>query len=144
MKILHVVASYLPATRYGGTIASVHGLCRALAARGHDVQVFTTSVDGAADSDVPHGEPVSIDGVKVWYFRSTALRRIYYAPDLRERLRAHVASFDVVHSHAIYLWPLWIAGREASRAGVPHICLLYTSDAADDLTRLDLGGRRRR
>src|SRR5665254_18843 len=24
----------------------------------------------------------------------------------------------------------------------PYICLLYTSDAADDLTRVDLGGRR--
>src|SRR5665811_2627293 len=24
----------------------------------------------------------------------------------------------------------------------PRICLLYTSDAADDLTRVDLGGRR--
>src|SRR5665811_2582589 len=24
----------------------------------------------------------------------------------------------------------------------PDICLLYTSDAADDLTRVDLGGRR--
>src|SRR5665811_2528971 len=24
----------------------------------------------------------------------------------------------------------------------PNICLLYTSDAADDLTRVDLGGRR--
>lgn len=121
MKVLHVVASYLPATRYGGTIVSVHGLCRALAARGHDVHVFTTSVDGAADSDVPHGQPVTIDGVKVWYFRSTALRRIYYAPELRDRLRAHVGDFDVVHSHAIYLWPLWMAGRMAARAGVPHV-----------------------
>src|SRR5665811_1306024 len=26
--------------------------------------------------------------------------------------------------------------------GHPHPCLLYTSDAADDLTRVDLGGRR--
>src|SRR5665811_2252752 len=25
---------------------------------------------------------------------------------------------------------------------LPYICLLYTSDAADDLTRVDLGGRR--
>ncbi|WP_460379386.1 protein rep, partial [Staphylococcus aureus] len=24
----------------------------------------------------------------------------------------------------------------------PNVCLLYTSDAADDLTRVDLGGRR--
>ena len=70
MKLLHVVSSYLPATRYGGTIVSVHGLCRALAARGHDVHVYTTSVDGPADSAVPHGEPVDVDGVKVWYFQS--------------------------------------------------------------------------
>src|SRR5665811_2566771 len=27
-------------------------------------------------------------------------------------------------------------------AGRPEACLLYTSDAADDLTRVDLGGRR--
>ena len=38
--------------RYGGTIVSVHGLCRALAARGHDVHVYTTSVDGPRDSAV--------------------------------------------------------------------------------------------
>ena len=52
VKLLHVVSSYLPATRYGGTIVSVHGLCRALAARGHDVHVYTTSVDGPNDSPV--------------------------------------------------------------------------------------------
>ena len=46
MRILHVVPSYLPAVRYGGPIFTVHGLCRALAARGHEVQVFTTNVDG--------------------------------------------------------------------------------------------------
>ena len=63
MRILHVAASYLPATRYGGTIVSVHGLCKALAARGHDVHVFTTSVNGDGDSEVVHGEPVMIDGV---------------------------------------------------------------------------------
>jgi glycosyltransferase involved in cell wall biosynthesis len=120
LKILHVVASYLPATRYGGPIVSVHGLCKALAARGHDVHVFTTSVDGAADSNVPYGQPVAIDGVTVWYFQSSSLRRIYYAPGLRQALRDRVADFDIVHSHGIYLWPLWMAGKMAARAGVPH------------------------
>src|SRR5665811_333165 len=36
-------------------------------------------------------------------------------------------------------------GRRTSRRHgrvVAHSCLLYTSDAADDLTRVDLGGRR--
>lgn len=121
MKLLHVVSSYLPAVRYGGTIVSVHGLCRALVDRGHDVHVYTTSVDGRCDSDVPHDQPVDIDGVKVWYFRSRGLRRIYRAPDLAKALAAHAGEFDVIHTHAIYLWPLWVAARAARRAHVPYV-----------------------
>lgn len=121
MKILHVVASYLPATRYGGTIVSVHGLCRALAQRGHEVHVFTTSVDGDRDSDVAHDTPVNVDGVNVWYFRSPRFRRLYWAPRLRQMLQRRVGEFDVVHTHAIYLWPLWTAARLARQAGVPYV-----------------------
>lgn len=121
MRVLHVVSSYLPAVRYGGTIASVHGLCRSLAARGHDVQVFTTSVNGPADSDVPHGRAVDVDGVKVWYFRSRHLRRLYWAPELARALDRQVGGFDVVHTHAIFLWPLWAAARAARREHVPYI-----------------------
>src|ERR1700680_1362004 len=54
MRILHVVPTYLPATRYGGPIVAVHSLCRALAARGHAVEVFTTSIDGPLDTAGPH------------------------------------------------------------------------------------------
>ncbi len=121
MRILHVVASYLPATRYGGTIVSVHGLCKALASRGHDVHVFTTSVDGAGDSAVDHDVPVRIDGVTVWYFRSRHLRRLYWSPPLDRALRERIAGFDILHTHAIYLWPMWAAARHASAAGVPHV-----------------------
>src|SRR5918993_6051525 len=121
MRILHVVASYLPAVRYGGTIVSVHGLCKALAGRGHDVHVYTTSADGAADSPVPHETAVDLDGVKVWYFRTSRLRRLYWAPSMKPHLRRQVATFDVVHTHAIYLWPLWTAARCARDAGVPYV-----------------------
>ena len=121
LKLLHVVASYLPAVRYGGTIVSVHGLCRALAERGHDVHVYTTSVDGEGDSPVPHETPVNIDGVRVWYFRSPRFRRVYWAPGLRRMLRGHIGEFDLVHTHAIYLWPLWTAARLAHAAEVPYV-----------------------
>jgi glycosyltransferase involved in cell wall biosynthesis len=121
MRLLHVEASYLPATRYGGTIVSVHGLCKALAARGHDVHVFTTSVNGDTDSDVPHGQAMAVDGVKVWYFRSPRLRRLYWSPGLGAALAARVRDFDVVHTHAIFLWPLWAAARAARRARVPYV-----------------------
>jgi glycogen synthase len=46
LRILHVVASYYPAVRYGGPIRSVHGLAAALARHGHDVHVYTTNVYG--------------------------------------------------------------------------------------------------
>src|ERR1700686_3650307 len=102
MRILHVVPSYLPATRYGGPIFAVHGLCRALAARGHQVEVFTTNVDGDGISDVPLGVPVERDGVSVHYFPST-LRRFYFSPAMRSALLRRIADFDLVHAHSVFL-----------------------------------------
>ncbi len=121
MKILHVAASYLPATRYGGTIVSVHGLCKALAARGHDVHVFTTNVDGPRDSDVPLSRPVPVDGVSVWYFPSRLLRRLYWSPPMARALTAHVGEFAIVHLHALFVWPVSAAAKAARRAGVPYV-----------------------
>lgn len=121
MRLLHVVPTYFPAVRYGGTIHSVHGLCAALAARDHDVHVFTTNVDGPGDSAVPLGRPVNRDGVKVWYFPSRRLRRLYWSPPMARALRRDVESFDLVHLHSVFLWPTWAAARAALRAGVPYV-----------------------
>ena len=121
MRLLHVVPTYLPAVRYGGPIRSVHALCRGLAGEGHDVHVFTTSVDGPSDSDVPLLEAVDLDGVKVTYFPSRTLRRLYWSPTMGRALAATVAGFDVVHLHAIYLWPIWAGARAARRHGVPYV-----------------------
>jgi glycosyltransferase involved in cell wall biosynthesis len=121
LRLLHVVPTYLPAVRYGGPIRSVHALCRGLAGEGHDVHVFTTSVDGPSDSPVPLLEPVDLDGVKVTYFPSRTLRRLYWAPAMGRALAATVAGFDLVHLHAIYLWPIWAGARAARRHRVPYV-----------------------
>lgn len=121
MRLLHVVPTYLPAVRYGGPIRSVHALCRGLAGEGHDVHVFTTSVDGPSDSKVPLLEPVDLDGVKVTYFPSRNLRRLYWSPSMGRALATTVAGFDLVHLHAIYLWPIWAGARAARRHGVPYV-----------------------
>jgi glycosyltransferase involved in cell wall biosynthesis len=121
MRLLHVVPTYLPARRYGGPIVAVHGLCRALAARGHEVEVYTTSIDGPHDSPVPHHEPVMLDGVKVRYFASPLLRRLSYAPALGRALRGAMAGCDVAHLHSVFLWPTWQAARSARAANVPYV-----------------------
>jgi glycosyltransferase involved in cell wall biosynthesis len=99
----------------------VHGLCKALAAKGHDVSVFTTSVDGPGDSDVPHGSAVEVDGVRVWYFRSKHLRRLYYSPPMHEALGAQISTFQIVHLHSVFLWPTNMASRICHGARVPYV-----------------------
>ena len=121
MRILHVVPSYLPAVRYGGPIHAVHGLCRALARAGHEVTVLTTNVDGPGDSPVPLDAPVVLDGVRVRYFPSRVLRRLYVSPPLARALPQAVAAADVVHLHSVFLWPTLAAARAAQAAGVPYV-----------------------
>lgn len=121
MRILHVVPAYYPAVRYGGPIRSVHGLAVALAQRGHEVHVATTSVDGPHDLDVPLGRPVDLDGVAVHYFRVPTLRRLCWSPSMAGWLERSIAHFDVVHLHSVYLWPTWAAAREARAHGVPYL-----------------------
>jgi glycosyltransferase involved in cell wall biosynthesis len=62
-----------------------------------------------------------IDGVHVWYFRSSFLRRLYYAPAMAAAARSHMREFDVVHSHAMFLWPGWAVTRAARDAAVPYV-----------------------
>src|SRR5262249_49682611 len=119
MRLIHVVPTYLPATRYGGPIFAVHGLCRALAARGHVVEVFTTSIDGPRNSVVPDKDPVMLDGVTVRYFRSRILRRIAWAPSLSPALRRSIRDADILHLHSVFLWPTAVAGRLSRTWGVP-------------------------
>lgn len=121
MRILHVVPTYLPATRYGGPIFAVHGLCCALARLGHHVEVLTTNIDGSGNSPVPLQTPVLVDGVHVRYFSSPILRRIYWAPTLANHLRRHVDDFNIVHLHSVFLWPTWAAARAASWAKIPYL-----------------------
>jgi glycosyltransferase involved in cell wall biosynthesis len=121
MKLLHVLPAYWPAVRYGGPVFAVHGLCRELAVRGHDVEVMTTNVDGPGDSDVPLQRPVWRDGVKINYFASPLARRIFYAPAMVRALDATVTSFDIVHLHTLYQWPTFAAARAAQRAHVPYL-----------------------
>lgn len=121
MRLLHIVPTYLPALRYGGPIRSVHALCRGLAALGHDVHVFTTNVDGNGDSDVPLGMPVDREGVKVTYFQSRWLRRLYWSPPMGRALATMLPAFDLVHTHAIYLWPMWAGARIARSARIPYV-----------------------
>jgi len=120
VRILHVVPTYLPARRYGGPIFAVHGLCKALVGRSHEVDVFTTNVDGEGVSEVPVGTAVDLDGVKVTYFEAR-VKRVYWSGGLRRALKGRVKDYDVVHLHSVFLDPTLAAARAAAKRRVPYV-----------------------
>jgi glycosyltransferase involved in cell wall biosynthesis len=116
-----VVPTYLPAWRHGGPILAIHGLCKALAARGHEVIVLTTNVHGDGTLGVPLAEPVKIDGVEVRYFPVLPPRRLYASPELGRAARDLAGGCDAVHLHSVFLWPTTAAARAAERTDVPYV-----------------------
>ncbi|MGD9804356.1 MAG: glycosyltransferase [Hyphomicrobiaceae bacterium] len=121
MRILFFAPNYMPATRYGGPIASSHGLAKALVELGHEVQVFTTNVDGPGVLDVPLATPVTLDGVKVRYFPINSPKRIYFSPAMGQAIKAEIATFDVAHVNGVYLWPGPHLATAAEKHGVPVV-----------------------
>jgi glycosyltransferase involved in cell wall biosynthesis len=121
LRILQIIPSYFPAVRYGGPIRSVHALSKGLVDRGHEVHVFTSSMDGP--NDLPHtsGKPTPIDGVQVTYFPVPALRRLCWCPTMRTELLKVAPTFDVMHLHSVFLWPTWAAARVAHSARLPYL-----------------------
>ncbi|MCI5207491.1 MAG: glycosyl transferase, partial [Candidatus Electrothrix sp. ATG2] len=119
MNILHVTPYYWPAVRYGGPVFSVAGLCRALAERGHTVEVYTTAVDGKENSRVELEKPMDVDGVQVTYFPSSLLRRLFWSPSMQQALEQNICQFDLVHLHTCFVWPVYAAAMAAQQAGVP-------------------------
>ncbi|OGW77821.1 MAG: hypothetical protein A2Z83_05695 [Omnitrophica bacterium GWA2_52_8] len=125
MKILHITPTYFPAVRYGGPIFAVHGLCSGLVRLGHEVHVYTTNVDGPENSAVPLDRDVEKDGVRIRYFPCGPVRKVYYAPALKEAVMRNIHDFDMVHLQAIFIWTTWMAGRIAKNNHKPYVLSLH-------------------
>jgi len=122
LKILHIVPTYIPAWVYGGPIRSVHALCKKMVEKGHQVDVFTTNVNGKGVSDVPLKSFVNLDGVGVKYFSCNKfLKRMYYSTDMKNSLMNEIKNYDVIHLHSVFLWPTWIAAKICIKYKKPYI-----------------------
>jgi glycosyltransferase involved in cell wall biosynthesis len=120
MKILHIVPTYFPATRYGGPIRSVHDLNKNLVRAGHQVTVFTTNIDGSSDLAVPTDLPQILDGVEVWYFPAT-FRPWFYSSAMRRALIEKTKEFDLVHITSVFLSASTLGAHYAKKFNKPYI-----------------------
>lgn len=121
MKILHIVPTYLPAYRHGGPIMSVHAMNKWLVKKGCEVTVYTTDIHGPGRLHVPIGKEVLIDGVKVYYFKSSFPRAWSYSRSFQNALKRSIITFDLVHITSVFLAASVLGAYYAKKVGVPYI-----------------------
>jgi len=121
MRVLHIIPNYIPAYMHGGPVRNTHSLCKALAAKGLDVVVYTTNVGSEENPGIKPGAELNIDGVKVFYYPVFLMRWYRYSRGMATALKKNIAQFDIVHIHTIYLYPTFIAAYWARRKNVPYI-----------------------
>lgn len=119
MNILHVVG--LVAPRYGGAGIAAQLIARYQALEGHNVSVCTTNVDFPAGVlPVRTETDVLQDGVLKRYF-PVQFRPLLISMQFWAWLRDAIKSYDIVHIHGLYRFPVTLAARQARRAGVPYV-----------------------
>ncbi len=119
MRALHVIPVIAP--RYGGPSEAIVGMCRALLDTDVDVLIATSDGDGRGHLPVVVGEVQPYRDVPTIFFRRRWSDRIHVAPNLVRWVNSHVASFDVVHIHAIYSFAGPATARACRRLGTPYV-----------------------
>ncbi|WP_175632291.1 XrtY-associated glycosyltransferase XYAG1 [Pedobacter ghigonis] len=97
MKIIHITASYKPAYIYGGPIQSVSKLCEVLGdgtLKVNDLEVLTTTANGTNELEVKTNVPVSVEGVKVTYFKRWTKNHSHFSPGLLLKLRKEILCYQ--------------------------------------------------
>ena len=104
LKILHVVPTFYPATRFGGPIYSLFGLCNALSGRGDiELRVLTTDSSGPGRQDRLDSRDFPVrrpEGYEVFYCRKW--RGPEFSGKLLFMLYRMIHWSDVVHLTSVY------------------------------------------
>ncbi len=113
VRILHYIESLLPMR--GGPVRAVSDLCNALAARGHQVTLWTGELPESGAPRAKPGTP-TIQKIDV---RMDRLPRLGRAE--RDRVRSLVGGYDVVHLHGLWTLANIQIANDAKKLGVPYL-----------------------
>jgi len=130
MKILHVTTSFKPAWETGGVNRVAYELSKNFAKLGNDVTVYTTD-RGNNRVNVQKNVPLSVDGVKVYYFKNIsnyfAQKKIatpYYLPIIA---RKEIKNFDIIHIHEHRTLLSVVVCHYAKKFNIPYIIQAHGS-----------------
>jgi len=129
MKILHLFDFFSP--HGGATVDLLYKLSRALAQKGHEVEIYTS------DFKLDRQYIDSLTEVKVHSFQcASSVAQFYLTPGLIGEVRRHLKDFDIVHLHSFRSFQNMVIRHYAKKYGIP-----YLLDTHGDLPRKPGGGR---
>lgn len=136
MKVLHLIPTYIPTRFASGPINASHHLNKWLVKSGIEVTVYTTNADRPNDEiNVPVNMPVDIDGVRVFYCKTSFPRKWYYSSDFHKKVRENIKGFDLVHITSVFLAPSTLGAYYAKKFKKPYIISSYGSFMKFPMTR---------
>lgn len=97
-----------------------------LAERGHESVVYTTDTGGPSGRIDIDSNPITRDGVSVYYFRNLNNHLAYQIPlpipiGYRSRINKHIGEFDAVHIHGYPHLLAVLTARAAQKQSIPYI-----------------------
>jgi len=116
VRVLHVAPFYPPAPARGGMARAAEGLCRALAAAGHEVTVFTAASDVASE-DLRNGVRVRRFAGPRW----AAERLVPFGRGIAAAIGAEAGRFDLAHLHGHRSGIVRQAAAALRRAGIAWV-----------------------
>jgi len=120
LKILHYIAVYAPAWKFGGPVLSVSQLCEGLVSLGHEVEVFTSNAGLSSQRELPVNQLIIRNGVKVTYFAQATGIGIN-CPGMEESVTARAKEFDIIHVTGVWQRTSGAACIAAKKHCVPYI-----------------------
>ena len=106
MKILIVVPTYYPASKFGGPIFQIHYLSKFLT--NNKIRVTVCTTDKGNKKNVKSDVKEIVDGVEVFYFKRL-FPKFYFSISMFLFLLRNIKKYELVHIHSIFNFPTAIA-----------------------------------
>jgi glycosyltransferase involved in cell wall biosynthesis len=121
LRILFVAPAYWPALAFGGPISKMRELAQGLGARGHTVEVLTTTLIDLRASPARSTRRELVDGAEVRYLGTRwRYRWMGIAPSTRRELAA-LARPEILHVFGFRDFVGTVAASWARRSGIPYV-----------------------
>ncbi len=119
MKVLHVIPAVSP--KYGGPSQALVPMCKALLARGVEVQIASTNAEPRGRMPFELETPTTYEGVPAIFFRLQGKGSFTFSSQIARWLNQNVSAFDVVHIHGVFSQACLAAAKSCQRHGVPYL-----------------------